>query len=72
MSNQAEKGHGRKLRRARNIVKKWQAENTRNDGLHCVPIGMEIPAYCDIQQAARRGRYERALALLLADKLQAS
>lgn len=54
---------GRDLRRARNVVKKWTARS-HVVGLH--PDDQEIAA------AIHQKRYERACALILADKLRNS
>ena len=53
-------GMGRKLRRARAIVKKWER------GL--VPGGQSLEA-CRILGEVTQARYERAAALILAQKL---
>jgi hypothetical protein len=64
MSNQAEKGHGRKLRRARNMIRRFESgKPTATDPR------ME---FGEQWRTKNELRYNRAKALVLADKLQAS
>lgn len=58
------KGEGRKLRRARNVVKKWKSERGASSLGHVV--AGEIHAEIHAQ------RYERACALILAERLRNS
>lgn len=59
-------GEGRNLRRARNVVKKWLSqEHSRS------LVGISETEW-EIRDAIVRNRYERACALIVADKLRNS
>ncbi len=64
---------GRELRRARNVVKKWQREQSKENAAWNWP--KDIPAtmlQMDVRLEISKNRYERAAALILADKLAKS
>lgn len=52
------KGEGRRLRRARNVLRRWQARLDSGEPYDSAEI--------------EKGRFERACALILADKLRNS
>lgn len=60
------KGEGRKLRRARNMVKKWEADYVK------FQPAVFKQEHWDIRNAIYAKRYERACALILAAKLRNS
>ena len=66
---------GRELRRARNVVKKWQAARIAKsvfpaDGRY--RIDGSDPVAWAIQEEICQKRYERACAMILADRLRNS
>lgn len=69
MNNQASpKPTGRELRRARNVVRKWV-----NDRVEFLKENGPQPAqYSELYAEVRAKRYDRACALILADKLRNS
>lgn len=59
------KGEGRKLRRARNVLRRWQARLDSGE-----PYDSELNEH--VRTEIEEGRFERACALILADKLRNS
>ena len=57
---------GRELRRARNVVKRWEKKSLERTSSRFTQEDWEI------QNAINEKRYERACALILADKLRNS
>lgn len=60
------KGEGRALRRARNVVKKWLSQEHSRSVVRISGTDREI------RDAIEQNRYERACALIVADKLRNS
>jgi hypothetical protein len=71
MTKQASRpGNGRALRRARNIVKRYEREQAKEARAWKWPVG--IPAtlhHMKVRLEISKNRYERAAALILAQKL---